>query len=848
MNFYGSLSVFPRLPMKIKGLKQLAYNLWWSWNQEAEDLFKMIDAKKWKESGRNPVSFLSKVDYQRLQKVSQQQAFINKYNQVMNHFNDYLQQEETWFKDNAPISIEEDNVIAYFSTEFGFHDSLPIYSGGLGVLAGDHCKSASDLGLPFVGIGLLYHNGYFKQKINGEGWQESLYPELHFSQLPITPVKDELGEELTINVKLLDREVMVKVWEVKVGRVSIYLLDTNLQENSKDDRKITAQLYGGDQETRILQEIILGVGGTKALYKMEYSPIVWHMNEGHSVYLELERIRKLIKEEELSFNQAIEVVGANTVFTTHTPVPAGNETFPFDLKEKYFASYWEDIGLTKEEFMDLGQIYEDDDEFCLTVLGLKLAKFSNGVSKLHGKIASKMWQDIWEEVPPNENPITYITNGIHTRTWLASEWEELFDEYLPANWRMKIKDRNIWENIREIPNDKFWHTHRKLKSKMIDNIRKRDLERKRRYQDITAVKDILDKGALTIGFARRFATYKRATLVFNNLERLNKICNKTDKEVQLVFAGKAHPADKPGKKLIKKIHDIAESKEFKGKIVLLEDYDMNLARYLIQGVDVWLNNPRRPLEASGTSGQKSAINGGLNLSIFDGWWCEGYNEKNGWVIGSKERLKYTDKEEQDLIDSNSLYTLLEEMIVPLYYNTNDKDLPADWINWMKEAMISIIPKYSTDRMVQEYTKRLYMPATIKGIKAKKDNYNISKNLVSWKEKLKNNWEDIEITSQNQGEQGTFNITDMIRFTVKVSLGELSPDDIQIELYLVTENGKEKIDIISMDLKKELENNKYVYSTDIKLKEIGSYKYTFRIVPNEDRLTNKHELGLVKWIK
>ncbi|KXS40124.1 MULTISPECIES: alpha-glucan family phosphorylase [unclassified Candidatus Frackibacter] len=847
MNFYGSLAVVPKLPAKIKGLKDLAYNLWWSWNEEAEELFKRIDEEAWVEVDKNPVELLAKVPYEELEAISEEDYFIKKYKRVMQEFNDYLKSEDTWFNQNYSFSRDDNQVMAYFSTEFGLHETLPIYSGGLGVLSGDHCKSASDLGLPLVGVGLLYHHGYFKQRIDENGWQKELYPELSLNKLPITTVKDNEGRDLIVSVNLAEREVFIKVWQVEVGRVSIYLLDTNIPENSKADRELTAQLYGGDQEMRISQEIILGIGGAKALQAMGYSPILWHMNEGHSVYLGLERIKQLVKEEDLGFRQALESVAANTVFTTHTPVPAGNERFPNNLKENYFKDYWQKLGLSKEDFLNLGRIKENE-EFCLTVLGLYLARFVNGVSELHGQVASEMWEEFWSGVPANENPITYITNGVHTLSWLATEWQELFNEFFVDDWEDRISYQEVWEEVKKIPNDIFWRTHQDLKRKMIDYIYQSDLERKKRYtKDEELHKNRLHEDILTVGFSRRFATYKRADLLFEDLDRLDKICNQNGKEVQFIFAGKAHPADMPGQKLIKKIHNIAESDRFKDKIILLEDYDIEMARHLVQGVDVWLNNPRRPLEASGTSGQKVAINGGLNLSVLDGWWCEGYNGRNGWVIGREEGLEYRDDEEQDLIDSQSLYKTLEEKIVPLYYDTGEEGLPVHWINYMKEAIASTGATYSTDRMLKEYVRKLYMPAMERGKQLKKEDYKKAKELTAWKEKLERNWQDITITSPNQGEQGKFNIRDKINLEVEIGLGTLTPEDVTVEAYVVSGVKEGEIMTATMGLKEELENNSYLYSAEVELKEAGTHKYTFRVIPNQVKLSHKHELGLIKWI-
>ncbi|MBM7556505.1 alpha-glucan family phosphorylase [Halanaerobacter jeridensis] len=847
MENFGKLSVYPELPEEISGLEKLAQNLWWCWNYKAEELFEIIDAELW-EDNKNPIIFLSKVSHKRLLEVVENEEFMKQYQNVMNQFNEYLAEENTWFDQNFS-GIGDDQVIAYFSAEFGFHESLPIYSGGLGVLAGDHCKSASDLGLPFVGVGLFYEYGYFKQRINKEGWQKALYPELDTDDLPLETVTDEAGNELKIEVKLADRMIKVKVWKVEVGRVKVYLLDTNVPENSEQDKQLTSRLYGGGDETRIAQEIVLGVGGTRALYELGYEPVVWHMNEGHSVYLGLERIKDLMDDFNLDFNEALETVAANSVFTTHTPVPAGNETFPLELKERYFSDYWKSIGLTKEEFMELGYVHEEDsDEFCLTVLALRLAQFSNGVSELHGEVSSEMWEDIWPDVPKEENPIDYITNGIHTLTWLAPEWEEVLDDYLGDGWRNNIEDEEMWQSVENIPEEEFWQVHKDLKGQLIDHIRDRDLERRKRYSNVRlANSDLLDKDTLTIGFARRFATYKRANLIFRDLERLRKICNQEGKEVQLIFAGKAHPADVPGQELIKEIHDISQREAFKDKVIILEDYDMNLARYLVRGVDVWLNNPRRPLEASGTSGQKVSANGGLNFSVLDGWWVEGYNGYNGWAIGYE--AEYDDRYKQDEIDSESLYEILEDEIVPLYYDhDNENGIPVEWVKRMKNAMKTTAPVYSTDRMVQEYTQNLYMPAYERGKEVQNNDFAKAKELAAWKDKVRSNWNQVKISSQSKGDQGEFAVQEKLNVGAKVDLGNLAPEDVTVELYLVSNVDEvPEAEIIPMDLDENVRGNIYSYSMAVKLEESGDYEYTFRVVPNDDDLSTKHELGLIEWI-
>ena len=847
MESFGKLSVRPELPAEISGLKDLSENLWWCWNYKAEELFEIIDAELW-EDDKNPVTFLSKVSHKRLLEVVEDEEFMNQYHEVMEDFKSYLNQDNTWFEQNFS-GIGEEQVIAYFSAEFGFHESLPIYSGGLGVLAGDHCKSASDLGLPMVGVGLFYEHGYFQQKINKEGWQKALYPELDPEELPLESVTDEDGNDLKVEVKLADEIVKIKVWKVEIGRIKVYLLDTNIPENSEQNKQLTSRLYGGGDETRIAQEIVLGVGGTRALYELGYDPVVWHMNEGHSVYLGLERIKDLMDDFDLDFEEALETVAANSVFTTHTPVPAGNESFSIDLKERYFSDYWESIGLTKEEFMELGYVDEDDsDEFCLTVLALRLAQFSNGVSKLHGDVSSEMWEDVWPGVPKDENPIDYITNGIHTLTWLAPEWEEVLDEYVGEEWRNNIEDEEMWQAVEDIPEEEFWQIHKDLKGQLIEHVRDRDLKRRQRYSNARFTNDeLLDEDTLTIGFARRFATYKRANLIFRDLERLSKICNREGKEVQLVFAGKAHPADVPGQELIKEIHDISQREAFKDKVIILEDYDMNLARYLVRGVDVWLNNPRRPLEASGTSGEKVSANGGLNFSVLDGWWVEGYNGINGWAIGYE--AEYEDRYKQDEIDSHSLYEILEDEIVPLYYDhDNEEGIPVEWVKRMKNAMKTTAPVYSTDRMVQEYTTNLYIPAYERGEEVEDNQFAKAKELAAWKDKLRSNWQDIKVSSQYEGDQGEYVVEDNLTMNVRVDLGALEPDDVEVELYLDSDLAKNsEAEIITMDLEENIRENVYSYSTTVELEESGDYSYTFRVVPNDEELSTKHELGLIKWI-
>jgi starch phosphorylase len=661
VNLLGRVSVFPVLPERIKGLRELATNLWYSWNYDSQKLFVMLDTQVWESVYHNPVRFLSEIDQDKLDNAAKDKAFVKAYDAVMKRFAAYMGQKETWFTKTYPQ--QADKTVAYFSAEFGLHEALPIYSGGLGILSGDHCKSASNIGLPFVAVGLLYNQGYFRQALRPDGMQEAVYEKLNFTELPITPAVGPDGGDVIINVELPGRMVFAKVWRVQVGRIPVYLLDTDIDRNTPEDRRFSAQLYGGDHDMRISQEIILGIGGVRALRALGISPSCWHMNEGHSVFLALERIRELVQQQGLAFYEAVEAVAANTIFTTHTPVPAGNEAFSFQLMEKYFNRFYPQLGISRDEFLGLARqdAYGGPAAFSLSILALRLSRQANGVSALHGEVSRKMWKDLWPGVPVEEVPIGSITNGIHTETWLAPEFWPIFDEYLGADWREQLSSREVFEKIRKVPDAKLWEVRRELKHKMVDFVRSRvKAQRLKAGESIAKIHEaetLLDPEALTFGFARRFATYKRATLIFKDAARLERALKQEGKKVQIIFAGKAHPADAPGKEFIQNVYAYSREAGFTGSIVFVEDYDMNVARYLVHGCDVWLNNPRRPLEASGTSGQKAAANGCLNFSVLDGWWVEGFNDVNGWSIG--EEREFTDLAEQDESDVLSFYNTLE---------------------------------------------------------------------------------------------------------------------------------------------------------------------------------------------
>ena len=709
-NGQGAEYIQAKIPQPVARLSELAYNLWWSWHDQSRLLFKMLDRTLWKQTTHRPVKMLWEMSPERVQQATSDPLFRRAYNAVLMRFERELQDTELWFPTHYPELM--DRPIAYFSAEFGLHQSLPIYSGGLGILSGDHCKEASDLGLPFVGVGFLYPMGYFRQRIPSHGWQEAIYEPLNPDQVPIRPVMDENGQRLFIQVQL-DRQIIhVELWHVQVGRVNLYLMDTDVEQNEPWDRELTHRLYGGDHEMRIKQEIVLGIGGVRALRALGIDPAVWHMNEGHSAFLILERIREMV-EKGMRFEDAAAAVRATSVFTTHTPVPAGHDAFAFHLIEKYFWHYWDRLGLDRESFMALGAHQEPwGTAFNMTVLALRHASHTNAVSRLHGQVARRMFQSVWPDTPEDEIPIISITNGVHIATWMAGSMVRLLGKYLGEDWLEHHDDPDLLARVADIPDTELWQVRQNLKRKLMGFIR----ERTRRKHisgeldpdQVLAAGTFLDPEALTIGFARRFATYKRANLIFYDIERLKAMLHDRYRPLQIIFAGKAHPADDPGKHLIQQIYHIAKDPAFGGRIAFVEDYDMHVAHYLVQGVDVWLNTPRRPYEASGTSGMKAAINGVPHLSVLDGWWDEGYNGINGWAIGDGEQVD--DPAEQDRRDAAILYRLLEEEVIPMYYKRDSDGVPRDWIQVVKQAIRTAIPRFCTRRMIKEYTRQMYVPA------------------------------------------------------------------------------------------------------------------------------------------
>jgi starch phosphorylase len=700
------------LPKRISGLNKLAYNLWWSWHIEARELFNILDRPLWKATGHNPVKLLQRISHNQLTSAAKNPAFLKKYDLVMSNFKNDISASNTWFEVHYPNLAK--HTIAYFSLEFAIHNSLPIYAGGLGILAGDYCKEASDLGLPMIGVGFMYPEGYFRQRISADGWQEEIYDQLSFDESPIIPVLNARGETIKVSVPLDNRTVKVALWQVNVGRVKLYLLDTNIEDNHPADRQLSDRLYVGEREMRLEQEIIIGIGGVRVLRALGIEPAIWHANEGHVAFMMLERIREQV-EKGLDFNEAVKQVKATTTFTTHTPVPAGNEVFSIDLIEKYFHSYWTSLRIDRETLLNLGTYDSDKTGFNMTVLALRLADQHNGVSQIHGKVCRHMWHTLWPKIEEKDVPITSITNGIHVPTWITPQMSRLYDKHLAPDWLKRHDDPALWERVLDIPDEEIWAARRWLKSKLISAVN--DMVRKRWSEDTIqpvqaiAMGAFLDTEALTIGFGRRFTDYKRNTLILHDINRLKRMLSSQLQPVQIIFAGKAHPYDISGKYLIQEIYKVAMDPEIGGRIAFVENYDMHRARYLVQGVDVWLNTPQPIREASGTSGMKAALNGVLHLSILDGWWYEGYNGANGWAINPiHHNGNALDSPEQNASNAEELYSILENKIIPLYYERDIYGMPHGWISLVKEAIRSIAPLFSARRMTKEYTDQMYIKA------------------------------------------------------------------------------------------------------------------------------------------
>lgn len=852
MRSLQTFNVIPSLPAPLERLRDLAYNLRWAWHHDTIELFRRLDDDLWETTDHNPVLMLGTIDQERLERVALDEGFLAHLDRVARDFDDYVSAESTWFSRAHPEA--DSSLIAYFSAEFGVTECLSIFAGGLGALAGDHLKSASDLGVPLIGVGLLYQQGYFRQYLNEAGWQQEIFEDNDFHNLPVTLERDQDGAPLTVEVPYPGRQVIAQVWRADVGRVPLYLLDTNVSANSRpEDRDITDQLYGGDLEMRIKQEMMLGIGGYRALQALDLDPTVYHMNEGHSAFLALERIRWLMETHDLSLSEAREAASAGLVFTTHTPVRAGHDYFPSHLMDRYFTDYARSLNLSRREFLGLGRRNpnNDNEPFCMTVLAVRLASYSNGVSHLHGQVSRQMWQGLWRGVPEDEVPILHVTNGVHFRSWISLEMKQLYDRYLGPRWREEPADREVWQRADHIAPEELWRTHERRRERLIAFARWRlreQLERRGASQtEIEAADEVLDPEALTIGFARRFAPYKRATLLLRDPDRLARILNDPDRPVQVIYAGKAHPQDDDGKQLIQRIVELARQDRFRRRLVFLEEYDMAVARYLVQGSDVWLNNPRRPREASGTSGMKALANGVLNLSTLDGWWDEAYRPDVGWAIGRGET--YDDHEYQDQVEAEALYDLLERDVVPIFYDIGAGGLPRRWIARMKASIGTPCNFFNTHRMVSEYTDRFYLPVADRYEELTADEMARAEALASWKERVQTGWPQIRVAEADAGAGSELKVGHTFRVRARVHLGDLTPDDVIVQLYLGRVDPSNQIvdaEATPMQAVEPRGDGDYLFEATTAPRSSGLHGYTFRVLPAHPDLITSFLPGLITW--
>ncbi|MGB7338464.1 MAG: alpha-glucan family phosphorylase [Phototrophicaceae bacterium] len=849
----ATVNVVPKLPKALARLEELAYNMRFAWDQETIAVFRRLDPDVWEQTYHNPVKTLGLVSQERLKAVQADAAFMANYERVLAAYDDYMNPSTTWYQEQYG-DLKQPPTIAYFSMEFGITECFQNYSGGLGILSGDHLKSASDLNIPLVGVGLLYQEGYFQQYLNADGWQKESYPINDFFNLPLRLERDKHGEPLKVSVDLPGRKLWAQIWRAQVGRVRLYLLDSNIADNAlEEDRSLTDRLYGGDRRTRIRQEILMGIGGIRALDLLGHRPDVCHMNEGHSVFLSLERTKQLMQEKGLSFNQARELIAASTVFTVHTPVPAGLERFGFDLIDEHFTNYMRELGLSREEFIDLGRENMGDYElFSMSVMALKFSYGANGVAQLHGEVSREMWQWMFPGVPTDEVPITAITNGIHVQTWTSREMGTLFDRYLDPKWRNAPATEGIWDAIDGIPDAELWRTHSRRRERLVafcrTKLKEQLIKRGAPQSEIDAADEILNPEALTFGFARRFATYKRATMIFSDLERLDRIVNNPDRPVQFIFAGKAHPHDMGGKELIRRIVEVARMPEFRHSIVFLENYDMNVARYMIQGSDVWLNNPRRPKEASGTSGMKVIYNGGLNLSILDGWWAEGYNANLGWAIGAGEEYGEDDWEDQDRVEALAIYNIIENDIVPKFYNQGRDGLPRDWMGMVKNSIRAMAPFFTTSRMVQQYTDQFYLLNYKRTQEMLANNMSSGLEYTQWRQNLENIWHHVNVVTVDIDDKSA-NVGAKAKVTATVRLGELTPDHVKVQLYVGSLDTRGEIvqgDAQDMDVISDNGNGEYTFQTTFKYVRSGDHGLSVRVVPEHKYMHTNFHPHLITW--
>jgi len=842
------VEVNPRIPRRLSRLSELAENLWYAWDRPSRTLFARLHPGLWEAVNHNPKAFLKRVDEERLTEAAEDHIFLGNYNRVLSAFDTYMSEP---LRRDVPLDLKPGDLIAYFCAEFGFHESFPVYSGGLGILAGDHCKSASDMRLPFVAVGLLYRQGYFSQRIDNDGNQIATYTDSEFDDLPIHPASRADGSEVHIQMELPGRMVEVKVWETRIGHVRLCLLDTDLPVNRPEDRYITHQLYGGDKHTRIQQEMVLGIGGMRALEQMGIKPTAYHINEGHAAFLVLERTRRKV-EQGLPFHAALEVVAASTVFTTHTPVPAGHDHFGEDMTWEYLGRCCNDLGISREEFMQLGGAGHGQD-FNMTKLALHGSRHHNGVSRIHGGVSSHICSDMWPQIAPGDSPMDYITNGVHVATFLAQEWQDLFDNKLGYEWRRRLTDVEFWRKVESIPDHHFWSVHQSIKAQMLHAIRHRVTQQHLRNHGSAAhlermlkLANPLDPNVLVIGFARRFATYKRATLLFENMDWLRQIIHDANRPVLFIFAGKAHPADHPGQSLIRRIHEISRWPEFEGKLLMVEGYDLGLARRLVSGCDIWLNNPIYPLEASGTSGMKAGLNGVLNLSVSDGWWDEGYDGTNGWDI--KPAPDYFDDARRNREDSQTLYELLQDQVIPMYYRRNELGFSPEWVRMAKRSIATLLPRFNATRMVMEYVNKFYGAASQQWRRYSDDNFAGARDVAAWKTKVRQAWQGVS-AQRLDTPQKRLTFGEAMQVRVAVNLNGMAPEDVRVELLVgrASQLAQDRaLQVIQMT-PNGWENGLCIYHLELMPELCGRLMYRVRVYPYHALLTHPFETGLMVWL-
>ncbi len=846
------LNVKPDLPEELQVLRNIGMNVWFSWNPQMNRLFQALDPDLWEECSHNPILLLANLSQDRIRDILEDAALMERIGGAESAFEDYVSSQGTYsFNLERPIDYR----IAYFSMEYGLTECLPIYSGGLGVLSGDHLKSASDICFPLIGMGLLYQKGYFRQYLNIDGWQQESYPDNDFYNLPLSPVLDGTGNQIFFDMELDRTKVRILVWKIQVGRIPLYLLDSSHPSNSSAARKITAELYGGDQEMRIQQEIVLGIGGARAFHVLGLWPVVYHLNEGHAAFGALERIRQSMTTYRVTFDVALEAVAASTVFTTHTPVPAGIDLFPPELVERYFRGYMESMGMTVKDLMDLGRENPDDKSSSLSmaVLALRLSRGVNAVSKLHGEVSKKMWSSLWPRVDEEDIPIGYVTNGVHIPSYLSKEMSDVFARYLGDGWNEEPDNTKIWSRVHNIPHEVLWRVHETRRERLIAFCRRRLLQQQTKHGGGSALelrrsREYLNPEALTIGFARRFAPYKRAGLVFTDPERLLRIISDKRRPVQFIFAGKAHPKDLLGKELIKNVVHLARSEGFRRKLVFVEDYDLNIAKYMVQGVDVWLNNPRRPNEACGTSGMKAAANGVLNLSILDGWWPEAYDGTNGWAIGREE--EYEEQTYQDQVDAESLYDLLEKEVIPRFFDRGPDGLPHAWIDMMKRCMATICRQFNSHRMIEEYMQDYYVEAGLAHQVLGEDRFARARELRDWKQKVRSLWKEVKVLDVSLPQGDRISLGEHLDVTASIHLGGLGDEEVVVDLCHGTVDGDSEVmlnrDITTMECAGKSSDGVWRFKGTVPCDETGVYAYTIRVLPFHPYLFNPLSMSLVTW--